>query len=116
MKRLFALTFAASLLGCAESPSPTAATRDTQYASRGEANSTTTSSISKWTTAQLQQRRVDLYAEGPKWKTRRGVSVSAAHGTYLPQQTSQQKEINAIEAELNRRYQAGDKAAKLKSI
>jgi hypothetical protein len=113
MKRLLALAFAASLLGCAESSSPTAATRETQSATR-EADSTTTSSISEWTTAQLQQRRADLYAEGTTWKTKRGVSVSSVHGTRIP--TSQQREIKAIEAELNRRYQAGDKAAKLKSI
>jgi hypothetical protein len=114
MKRLLALAFAASLLGCAESSNPTAATRETQSATRGEADSTATSSISEWTTAQLQQRRADLFAEGTTWKTKRGVSVSAAHGTRIP--TSQQREIKAIEAELNRRYQAGDKAAKPKSI
>jgi Tfp pilus assembly protein PilV len=114
MKRLLALAFAASLLGCAEPPSPTAATRETQSATRGEAASMATSSISEWTTARLQQRRADLYAAETQWTTKRGVSVNAVHGTRIP--TSRQREIKAIEAELNRRYQAGDKAAKLKSI
>ncbi len=55
-----------------------------------------------WTTAQLQQRRLDLYNMVPQSHTYRGMP--------LPQQD----EIRLVEAELSRRYQAGDKAAELK--
>jgi hypothetical protein len=66
----------------------------------------------KWTTAHLQQRRLDLYRQIPQTQTRRGVPVFIHHGGEAF--SDQQKEIYAIEGELNRRYQAGDKNAELK--
>jgi hypothetical protein len=59
----------------------------------------------EWTTAQLQQRRSDLYYVLPQ-------RSGAANGTQLPQQ----QEIRAIEGELIRRFRAGDKTAELKPI
>jgi hypothetical protein len=63
-----------------------------------------------WTTAQLQQRRIDLYNMVPQSQSRNGVGEYIYHGVPLPQQD----EIRLVEAELSRRYQAGDKAAELK--
>ena len=63
----------------------------------------------RWTTAQLQDRRRDLYATVPYRQDRHGLPVYQYVGTPLPQQD----EIFAIEAELNRRYKAGDKDAEL---
>ena len=62
-----------------------------------------------WSTAQLQQRRLDLYGMTPLAQSRNGVPEYIYHGQALPQQD----EIKAIEVELNRRYQAGDKSAAL---
>jgi hypothetical protein len=64
----------------------------------------------KWTTAQLQQRRLDLYRQIPQRQTRLGVPVFI-HNTEAF--SDQQKEIYAIEGELNWRYQHGDKKAEL---
>src|SRR5437016_5292512 len=58
-----------------------------------------------WTTAQLQQRRNDLYYMLPQRQ-------NASSGGQLPQQ----EEIRAIEGELIRRFRAGDKAAELKPV
>jgi len=66
----------------------------------------------KWTTAQLQQRRLDLYRQIPQGQDRRGRPVFIHHGGEAF--SDQQREIYAIEGELNRRYQAGDKDAELK--
>jgi hypothetical protein len=59
----------------------------------------------EWTTAQLQQRRSDLYYMLPQ-------RAGGATGAQLPQQ----EEIRAIEGELIRRFRAGDKAAELKPV
>jgi hypothetical protein len=66
----------------------------------------------KWTTAQLQQRRLDLYRQIPQTQDRHGRPVFIHHGGEAF--SDQQNEIYAIEGELNRRYQAGDKDAELK--
>lgn len=66
----------------------------------------------KWTTAQLQQRRLDLYRQIPQRQDRHGRPVFIHHGG--DGESDQQKEIYAIEAELNYRYQHGDKDAELK--
>jgi hypothetical protein len=66
----------------------------------------------KWTTAQLQQRRLDLYRQIPQTQDRHGRPVFIHHGGEAF--SDQQNEIYAIEGELNRRYQAGDKNAELK--
>jgi hypothetical protein len=59
----------------------------------------------EWTTAQLQQRRSDLYYMLPQ-------RAGAADGPQL----AQQEEIRSIEGELIRRFRAGDKAAELKPV
>jgi hypothetical protein len=70
----------------------------------------------KWTTAQLQQRRLDLYRQIPQTQTNLpghgGEPVFIHHGGEAF--SDQQKEIYAIEGELNYRYQHGDKDAELK--
>jgi hypothetical protein len=80
------------------------------YATGVPATSPKDSPFRKWTTADLQQRRVELYRTVTRHQTRQGVPVYHYHqGETSPQQD----EIFAIESELNRRYQAGDKAAEL---
>lgn len=70
----------------------------------------------KWTTKQLQQRRLDLYRQIPQTQTsgagHAGVPVFIHHGGEA--YSDQQKEIYVIEGELNYRYQHGDKDAELK--
>jgi hypothetical protein len=70
----------------------------------------------KWTTKQLQQRRLDLYRQIPQTQTNlpghKGEPVFIHHGGEAS--SDQQKEIYAIEGELNYRYQHGDKDAELK--
>jgi hypothetical protein len=82
---------------------------DAKYSTGVGANSPTDSPLRKWTTAQLQERRVELYRALPQVQTRNGHPVYITHGSKLPQQD----EILNIESELNRRYQAGDKKAEL---
>src|SRR5262249_12619956 len=65
-----------------------------------------------WTTEQLQKRRLDLYAMVPLARTANEVPAYIYSGMPLPQQD----EIKAIEVELNRRYQAGDKGAELREF
>jgi hypothetical protein len=95
MKTLLAivglLATACAFDGCARKTAPIVAT----------AGSYPNSPYVNWTTAQLQQRRNDLYYMLPQGRT---------PGAQLPQQD----EIRAIEVELNRRFRAGDKAAELK--
>src|SRR5438128_1857061 len=68
------------------------------------------SPLRKVSTEELQARRRKLYGSVPFTETRRnGIPVYKYHDQPLPQQD----EIFAIEAELNRRYQAGDRAAEL---
>jgi hypothetical protein len=116
MKRLLALAFLVALPACLEAQS-TAATPttvrsypDARYSTGVPANSPKDSPLRKWTTKQLQERRIELYRMVPQRQTRRGVPVYITHGDKLPQQ----EEILQIESELNRRYQAGDKSAELK--
>ena len=63
-----------------------------------------------WTTAQLQQRRLDLYNMVPQSQSRHGVGEYTYRGMPLPQQD----DLRLVEHELSLRYQAGDKAAELK--
>ena len=115
MKTLLAVTVAAMLLGCAEEQSNT-----TGYSGSAALGPRTgpayyspeNSPFRKWSTAQLQRRRRDLYARTPQIQTRRGQPAFIHHeGEGVSQG---EKELYAIEAELNRRYQAGDKEAELK--
>ena len=114
MKRLLALLFAASFAGCADTqvsaPTTVRSYPESRYATSRPNTSPEDSPYRTWTTVQLQQRRVELYRMVPQRQTRRGVPVYTTRGTNLPQQD----EILAIEGELNRRYQTGDKTAELK--
>jgi hypothetical protein len=112
MKQLLLAVFAASLIGCAEqAPAPvqTANYPYDRYARTAEVWGHPNPVYRSWTTEQLQKRRLDLYGTVTLTQTRNGVPAYIYHGQPLPQQD----EIKAIEAELNRRYQAGDKTAEL---
>jgi hypothetical protein len=68
---------------------------------------TSNTDYSKWPTAQLQQKRLELYKELPVRGNRKNVALYVKHSEPLPQED----EIRLIEKELNRRLSAGDKAA-----
>ena len=89
------VAFASILVSCAKPSSPGPA------GVAGPPNSP----YREWTTAQLQQRRSDLYYMLPQ-------QPDAARGAQSPQQ----EEIRAIEGELIRRFRAGDKTADLKPV
>ena len=119
MKRLFlAAAVATSLLGCAQQPAPPPGPAVTggypydRYARTTDVWGHASPVYKNWTTAQLQQRRLDLYGTVPLARTRNEVPAYIYRGMPLPQQD----EIKAIEVELNRRYQAGDKSAELKEF
>jgi len=112
MKRLLLAVFAVSLIGCAEQPPPPVQTANypyDRYARTAEVWGYRSPVYRSWTTEQLQKRRLDLYGMVTLTQTRNGVPAYIYHGQPLPQQD----EIKAIEVELNRRYQTGDKTAKL---
>jgi hypothetical protein len=112
MKQLLLAVFAASFIGCAEQPSAPVQTANypyDRYARTAEVWGHPNPVYRRWTTEQLQKRRLDLYGTVTLTQTRNGVPAYIYHGQPLPQQD----EIKAIEAELNRRYQAGDKTAEL---
>ena len=112
MKPLLAVAVVATLAACTEQQSPSeyvppaapVPLTGPAYHSRPD------SPFRKWTTARLQQRRRELYAQTTYTQTRKGQPVFIHHG----ENSREQDEIYAIEAELNRRYQAGDKDAELK--
>jgi hypothetical protein len=114
MKTLLAVTIAAVLVGSAYGQGTTAGTgqplgpKTTGPGSYSPENSP----YRKWTTAALQQRRLELYRQIPQKQDRHGRPVFIHHGGEAF--SDQQREIYAIEGELNRRYQAGDKDAELK--
>jgi hypothetical protein len=115
MKRLLLAAFAIGLIGCAEQPPPPVQTGNYPYdrwARTTEVWGHPNPIYRNWTTAQLQQRRLDLYATVPLARTRNEVPAYIYYGQPLPQQD----EIKAIEVELNRRYQAGDKSANLEEF
>jgi hypothetical protein len=118
MKKLLLAAFGASLLGCAQQPAPPPGPAVTggypydRYARTTDVWGYASPVYGNWTTAQLQQRRLDLYATVPLARTRNEVPAYIYNGMPLPQQD----EIKAIETELNRRYQAGDKTAELKEF
>jgi hypothetical protein len=112
MKRLLLLIFTAGLIGCAEQPTPPAVTTGypySRYSTTAEVSGYRSATYANWSTAQLQQRRLELYGMTPLAQSRQGVPEYIYHGQALPQQD----EIKTIEVELNRRYQAGDKTADL---
>jgi hypothetical protein len=112
MKQLLLAVFAAGLIGCAEQPPAPVQTANypyDRYARTAEVWGRPNPVYRSWTTEQLQKRRLDLYGMVTLTQTRNGVPAYIYHGQPLPQQD----EIKAIEVELNRRYQAGDKTAEL---
>ena len=114
MKKLLAFIFAAGLFGCAEEPQQITVANThypySRYSTTAEVWGYQSKAYMSWTTAQLQKRRLELYAMVPQGQTRReGIPVYIYEGIPL----RQQDELKAIEVELNRRYQAGDKTAKL---
>ena len=122
MKTLLAVAIAAVLIGSAYGQSISAEGQPVGPKRTGPgAYSPANSPFRKWTTAQLQQRRIDLYRQIPQMQTggpgpgqagHQGVPVFIHHGGEA--YSDQQKEIYVIEGELNYRYQHGDKDAELK--
>jgi hypothetical protein len=118
MKRLFLAAFAVGLIGCANQPAPSPGPAVTgsypysRYAYTADVWGYRSPAYRDWSTAQLQQRRLDLYAQVPFTRTRNEVPAYIYNGIALPQQD----EIKAIEVELNWRYQHGDKSAELKEF
>ena len=114
---LLALALSAALLGCTtQSPEQIVVANThypySRYSTSAEVSESTKTPYATWTTAQLQQRRLDLYGMTPLARTNNEVPAYIYHGLPLPQQD----EIRAIEGELNRRYKAGDKTAELKEF
>ncbi len=68
---------------------------------------TSNTDYSQWPTAQLQQKRLDLYKLIPIRGNRKHVAEYVRHGEPLPAED----EIKLIERELDHRRSAGDKAA-----
>ncbi len=104
-----------SFTACAQSSSPNASMSVgnpsyARYQTGNYADSPKNSPLRRMTTAQLQERRLALYKTVPQGVTRRGQPYFVYHGGPLPQQD----EILAIEAELKRRFDTGDKGAELK--
>ena len=118
MKRLFLAACAVGLIGCANQPAPPPGSAVTggypysRYAYTAEVWGYRNPTYRSWSTAQLQQRRLDLYATVPFTRSRNEVPAYIYSGMPLPQQD----EIKAIETELNWRYQHGDKSAELKEF
>lgn len=118
MKTVLLAACAVGLIGCADqppaSPGPavTGAYPYSRYAYTADVWGHRSGAYKDWSTAQLQQRRLDLYAQVPFTRTRNEVPAYIYNGMALPQQD----EIKAIETELNWRYQHGDKSAELKEF
>ena len=115
MKRLLLAAFAASLIGCAEQyapPSMTTGYTYSRYAYTADVWGYRSPRYRNWTTAQLQQRRLELYGMTTLTQTREGVPAYIYHDQAQPSQD----EAKQIEVELNWRYQHGDKEAELKEF
>ena len=117
MKTLFAVVIATLVAGSVYSQGTAGTGQPVGPKTTGPGSfSPANSPFKKWTTKQLQQRRLDLYRQIPQTQTNlpghRGEPVFIHHGGEAS--SDQQKEIYAIEGELNYRYQHGDKDAELK--
>jgi hypothetical protein len=115
MKTLLPILATSALLAsCAQQSAPPTVTTGMPYATYQRSNDLrvpVTTAYRSWTTEQLQKRRIDLYYTVPQRYSRQGVAEYITDGMPLPQQD----EIRAIEAELNRRYRAGDTSALLQT-
>ena len=113
MKTLLAVVIAAIVVSSAYGQSTSGSGQPVGPKTTGPgAYSPANSPFRKWTTAALLQRRLDLYRQTPQRQDGRGRPVFIHHGGEAF--SDQQREIYAIEGELNRRYQVGDKGAELK--
>jgi len=118
MKRLLLAASAVVLIGCANQPAPppgpavTGSYPYSRYSTTAVVWGYRGPAYRDWTTAKLQERRLELYGMNPLTETREGVPAYIYHG----QPTASQDEIKAIEVELNWRYQHGDKTAELKEF
>lgn len=115
MKYPLAVIFAALLTACAETGPGVERANLTQpysrYATTHVVTGPTGTVYAKWSTRDLQQRRLELYATVPQRPiTTANIPAYTFRGLPLPQQD----EIKAIEAELNQRSKAGDKSAELR--
>ena len=118
MKRLLLAVLAVGLIGCANQPATITRSRYggytySRYSTSAEVWGHRNPAYRDWTTAQLQKRRSSSTAMTPFTTDRNEVSC-----LYLSRASRflQQDEIKAIEIELNRRYQHGDKSAELKEF
>jgi hypothetical protein len=73
----------------------------------GTVSATSNTDYSHWSTAALQQKRVELYKQLPVRGNRKNIAIYVKEGEPLPQED----EIRLIERELNARKTHGDKAA-----
>jgi hypothetical protein len=119
MKTLFLAAVAAALVGgCAGQygqytpPAVTTGYTYSRYATTAEVWGYRNPRYRDWTTAQLQQRRLELYGMTTLTQTANGVPAYIYHDQAQPSQD----EAKQIEVELNWRYQHGDKSAELKEF
>src|SRR5204862_7683003 len=92
MKRLFLAVFAVGLIGCANQSAPppgpavTGSYPYSRYAYTADVWGHRSPAYKDWSTSQLQQRRLDLYATVPFTSTRNEDPADIYNGKALPQQ------------------------------
>ena len=102
MKRLLLAAFAGGLIGCANQPAAppgpavTGGYPYSRYSTTADVSGYRSPTYRSWSTAQLQDRRLELYAMNPLTQTREGVPAYIYHG----QATPSQDEIKPIEAKI----------------
>src|SRR5438105_15644415 len=116
MKQMMAILstgiLTSALFGCTQAgPQRTVATHGYPY-TFGTELPAPNPAYRKWTTAQLQQRRIDLYYMVPQSQSRHGIAAYTYRGMPLPQED----EIKANAAELSRLYYGGEKANELQRV
>ncbi len=101
MKRLFVAAFAVGLLGCANQPAPPAGPTVTgdypysRYATTGVVWGYRAPTYRNWTTAQLQERRLQLYGMNPLTQTREGIPpISITGSRCLRKMRSRRSKLN----------------------
>jgi len=114
MKTLLAVSSALLLAACADTAPQTAYYTGPNYPyaayqTTGAPIVGRNNAFANWSTPQLQARRTELYNQIPRQGLRNGDVAYVVRGTPLPQQD----ELKLVEGELNRRFQAGDRAAQI---
>ena len=118
MKRLLLAIFAVGLIGCSEQnqayqpPAVTTGYTYSRYSTNAVVWGYRSPRYRDWTTARLQQRRLELYGMTTLTTNANGVPAYIYHDQAQPAQD----EAKQIEVELNWRYQHGDKSAQLKEF